>query len=364
MQDENKLSLLIQSNKRLILSFFTVVGLFVVLFFFYNNNHPYNVTEYDKTIISDPTNYINNKTEFSSAVRLYKDGKLQESEQEFSRIIQEESNMPDSVFETLKLYQIASLRGYDREAAFQEYYKFYKNVDNTLLNRAYALLMAQQNTLSYDDPKKLLFVLSEEEVKNIKTLDSANISYVISQKIYSLYPFPITAARLANFEISQLDVKDLKNKEVAKSIYDKYMFGFDDNIQMMLSQEGLRHLVSNSYLNKANLMSKMYGLGLETKDNVSNTYDEAFKYANLYSPKGTDQFVLLAYLNHLVKIQNDEGVKKILQELQKIKTSSGLIQNVKTMLSKEDSLKDNFVNIYERYKKDEGFRNEIQVLVK
>lgn len=308
---------------------------------------------------------INSDPKYSVASTLYNQGKYKESYEKFGEILKDNNkDLYNPISQSLKLFKAAALREFDREQALKEYYSFYKDENNSLLNRAYALLSAQQNTIAFRDSKKLLFVLDPEDVKNLPSLSEREINYAISQKIYSLFPFPITAARLANYEVGNLDKKISANKIKAKEIYGKYTFGFEDNIQMMLAEDGMRHLISNSYLNLGNLMSRMEDFGIVDSKDTVEAFSSSLKYATLYSTRGTYHFALEAFLNHQVKTNNNENIDNILSILMEEKSIGGIDKNVLLDFSSEKRMADNLPYVYKKYKSDAVFKNKVLDLVK
>ncbi len=304
--------------------------------------------------------FVKNFVETKAADDLYKKGDYKGAYSEFENVLNTKNFTGDSgLRQSLELYKIAARLQFERDEALQDYYKFYKSRDNSDINRAYAMLMAQQNVVAYNDAQKLLFILDNREVGVIKVLDNKNINYAISKKIYQLYPFPITVARLAAFEIDGLDKKDKDLKKKADEIYKNYLFNFDSVLQIMLKEEGFRHLVANSLSAKASLDSRMEDLGLKDAKETTQIYSEAIKYAKLYSPRSTYDFLLSAFLNHEVKIKNEGNVDKILDLFREDKKSGYITPNVKKNFTDEKRMQENHPFIFERYKNNEIFRSKI-----
>lgn len=343
------------------------LGVFVLLvavvasfyFFTYEKKLSGNSKEMATTTAVDVFQEVRQGTKTKGAYEQLTFGNYKEAYKQFSELQADPEIKQDAeLLGTLKLFRTSALLTYDREAAFKEYYEFGKDENNSLRNRAYALLMAQQNTVANNDPKKILFFLSEAEVRDIKVLDNKNIQYAISKKIFNLWPFPITAARLALFEVEQLDKKNPNSKQKAEAIRKKYMFRFEENISLMEQKEGLRHLIANSLSARANLNSLLEDLGVTSAIDTSTMYEEAIQKATLYSPKGTKHFLMVGYLEHEVKVNNEEKVDKILMALTE-ERKVGIFGNVVTIFTKSDMMKELYPNIFARYSKDGVFKNKM-----
>jgi hypothetical protein len=224
--------------------------------------------------------------------------------------------------------------------------------------------MAQQSTVASSDGQKILFFLNENEVRDIKTLDNTNIQYAISKKIFSLWPFPITAARLASFEVNNLGKPDISLKKKAQKIYDKYMYNFDSNLKYMENKQGLRHLVSNSIAAKASLFSRLEAFGVTKSNETSALYEESIQKAILYSPSGTKHFLMAAFLEHEVKVDDKIKVDKILKAFVEEKQVRGIDSRVVRNLTDEKLRTELYPNLNILYKKDEEFRKKVLEVAK
>ena len=310
---------------------------------------------------SKPFEIIESEEDLKNAQGLYNSGNYQESYKKFSETLESKDFVENKNLEqTVKLYKTAALLGYDREKAFKEYYEFSKDEMNTLENRGYAILMAQQNVTAFNDPKKLLFFLSENEVKEMEVLDNKNMQYAISKKVFTLFPFPITAARLAAFEIDNLEIKKGEDVKVkVQSIYDKYMYNFDKNINYMENIVGFRHLVANSLNARASLSGRLEDFGIVKSAETGVWHEKAIEKAVLYSPRGTKHFLMISFLEHEVKVKNQEKIDKILNAFLEEKKVGKIDSRVIKNLTDEKIMQELYPNIYALYVKDPEFKEKL-----
>lgn len=330
------------------------------LVFSYIGNQKSKEVNVSKKTDAKPFEVIRSDESLEIADNLYRQGDSKGAYDKFLEVLKTKDFADNkNLLQTTKLYKTAALLGFDREAAFKEYYEFYKDQNNTLENRAYALLMAQQSTVAFNDPKKILFVLNENEARDIKTLDNKNIQYAISKKIFAFFPFPITAARMASFEVDNLDPKNPKSKKLAEEIYTKYMFNFDKNLEYMESIEGLRHLVSNSLASRGNLSSKLEVYGVTNSKTVTDLYENAILKAELYSPRGTKHFLMASYLEYCVKTNKQDKIDKLLIAFTDEKNKNSINENVLKNLTVESRMGTAYPFVFARYQKDIDFKNKI-----
>jgi hypothetical protein len=261
----------------------------------------------------------------------------------------------ESLKETAILYRNSIQLSVDREAAIKAYYDFFSNEKYANKNRAYAAMMAAQNTIANADTQKLLIFLSEQEVRNLKEVNSEEILYKLDQKIFNLFPFPLSSSRLATYEIKRASTVQDK-----KIIFNKYLFRLDDRIQEMLQNPGYNHIVANSLGSIGELHSYLENYKIVNATTTTKIFQDAYNYSLLYSPKLTQDFVLISFLEHEVKINNQSNVEKILKIVEK----DGLGAPVIKRLNNSESIKKYYPNILKEMQSNKVFNDRLDVALK
>jgi len=247
--------------------------------------------------------------------------------------------------ETIELYTANLLMQSSKDEGVELYKKIYSDIQNSKVNRAYALLKITQYSRGENKISYILPFLSESELESLKT--NAQKYNAIDNKIYELYPFAIAAARIGKYEISQSN-----SKENAEKIYRLYRENLEKGSVEMLKYEGLRHLAGNTNLNHAQLWAEMEKFKITDTKETQKIFENAFENAKLYSPRGTLQFIVLAYAEYHAERKNYAKVEKLIEFL----TNEEIDKNVLSTLKYAKTTKV-YPNIQIWYRSASKFKN-------
>jgi hypothetical protein len=288
-------------------------------------------SEEQKQISSNPVPYIKDNLDAKAALQYFNDGNYQVAHENFETLVQKEKN--EAVKESLMLYSAAALMESDREKAVQYYKDIYTNEEFLKENRAYALLKVLQYSMAENNLSYLYPFLDEK--KSPEDLEKNAILLEINKKIYDLYPYSIAAVRLAKLELQKIESKD-----GAMGIWSKYKDSIEMGRQEMFEKEGLRHMAANTILNEAQLSRDLEKYGLSTSEETLKLFDLAYSTSKLFSPKPTQQFVLLFYAEYLVSMNDREKAFSLLA----IINEEGPRSAIKINLSSPGA-KDEYINL-------------------
>jgi hypothetical protein len=279
--------------------------------------------------------------EMKSIVDTVKKGDTSSAKNELENLSKNTSSQVER--ETIELYTASILMESNKDEGINYYKNIYNNIKNSKVNRAYALLKVDQYSRGEKKPEYLENFLTEEENKK-----SSKEKYnIISNKIYQLYPFAISAARIGKYELSQNP-----SKETAQKIYNLYNKSLEEGTKEMLQYEGLRHLAGNTGLNHAQLWAEMEKHNIVNQKETQKIFESAYENARLYSPRGTLEFIVLAYADYNSERKNYSKTEKLIEFL----TEQALDKNVVNALKL--AIKDgSYPNLQKYYYETKKFPN-------
>jgi hypothetical protein len=128
----------------------------------------------------------------------------------------------------------------------------------------------------------------------------------------------------------------------------------------MLQNPGYNHIVANSLGSIGELHSYLENYKIVNATTTTKIFQDAYNYSLLYSPKLTQDFVLISFLEHEVKINNQSNVEKILKIVEK----DGLGAPVIKRLNNSESIKKYYPNILKEMQSNKVFNDRLDVALK
>jgi F0F1-type ATP synthase membrane subunit b/b' len=356
----NKLNMIKKTYIYLIIIF--IVFISILVYFFYSKytkiSKIYQTN--DKQIIGTEKNNNNNEDlenvqvekkdtfaelkkteEFQKIEELSKSGDFTDVKESLEKLAEETPNKKGK--EAVELYSAYLLMQTNKDEGVEFYKKIYLDVANSKINRAYALLKVEQYSKGERKIEYVLPFLTESERKSLKT--DLEIYNAVDNKIYALYPFAISAARIGKYEI-ELN----KNIETAEKIYKLYKDSLVSGSLEMLKYEGLRHLAGNTNMNHAQLWAELEEFKVVDPKETQKIFENAFENAKLYSPRGTLQFIVLAYADYNSKRGNLVKTEKLIEFLTTEKLDKNVVNSLN--LSKKTG---SYLGIQKFYKDKKKF---------
>lgn len=285
------------------------LGGFGYYFFFWSTSYttPSDEIEKNKEISRDVAKYIEGDPRYAEARSLYNSRRYEDAFKAYSSLAEQELNK--EVKESLYLYAAAALMIHDPVKGADYYRNFLNDTENLESNRAYALLRVEQYARGVSDISVLRPFLSDVQTITATSTDD-EVLFEINKKIFALYPFGITAARLARSELARAIHPD-----EAKYVYDKYKDFILRGREEMLQRVGLRHMAANCILNEYYLSRDLEKYKLATSSDTRQLIDLAYTTGKLHSPQITQQYIALDYAEYMAMTGDQKKAYDILLTL-------------------------------------------------
>lgn len=265
-------------------------------------------------------------------------------------------NINNELDQSVELYRISIIRQKDRLKSYEEYYNFFRNENNSKSNRAYAAIAASQQATANREYKKLLIFLSGDEVRNLKEITHSEVTYSLNKKIFALYSFPIVAVRLANYEIRR--ESDVTKK---KEIYDKYMFNFYQNIDLLNKEPGLGHLNSGALMALGMAQLHLEDYGIVNSSTTLKTLQDSLNLSIALSQKVSQEYSLLLLLEYAIKHKKTDMEKQVLRSLSEFPE---ITPSVKEYILDDKVFKVNYPILLNKIETDSNFKKDFYSVLK
>ena len=226
----------------------------------------------------------------------------------------------------------------DRAAGSEKYYEIYSNESYPAVSRSYALTMLMLDAGAFLD-----FSIANKILKTNST-SSDFIRYSLAQKAYELYPLPT-----AGWVIVDQEIKDASSSEEVKSILGKYQNKLDNDIKLISDYVGMKHLMVNTFMIKANALRKAENKGGTTEAIVMKALQDSVQQTKIDGRVDAEEFATLFFADYLIEKRQLENAKNLI-----INTLSDGIASeaMRENLTNQSKFEKRFPNIYKLKNED------------